>query len=90
MSRRKTKDATPRGVTPAEVCVAYKQAFSTPEGMIVIADLMRKFGFSRTTTFVPGETEQTFIHEGQRTVLVHVGRMLDADPSEFDQPKTEN
>ena len=76
-------------VTPAEVCMAYKQALATPEGHIVVADLMRRFGFSRITTYVPNEPERTILNEGQRTVLVHIGRMLDADPSEFTEPSVE-
>lgn len=88
--QRKSKAApVPAAVTPGEVCLAYKQTFSTPEGQIVAADLMRRYAFTRKTTFCPGEPEYTFFYEGQRSVLIHIGVQLDADPSAFDEPKVE-
>lgn len=72
-----------REVSQYDVIQAYKEFAATQEGQIVIADLMRRFGYSRQSTYSPGEAAQdvTF-REGQRVVLVHIGRMIDADPAE--------
>ncbi len=77
-------------VSPVDTCIAYKVMAATQEGQIVIADLMRRFGFSRGTTFVPGEPDMIAWREGQRTVVIHIGRMIDADPAAFeDQEQVE-
>ncbi len=77
-------------VSPVDTCIAYKVVAATQEGQIVIADLMRRFGFSRNTTYVPGDPDMTVWREGQRTVIIHIGRMIDADPASFeDQEQVE-
>lgn len=82
------------GVSQADVINAYKQAFATPEAQVVLGDLMRRFGFTRSSTFTPQtpfrkETrpEDTIYYEGQRSVLVHIGMMMDADPSTIIEPE---
>lgn len=68
----------------AQVCVSYKAVAATQEGQIVIRDLVRRFGYARGSTFHPDPA----IHarnEGQRTVLVYIGQMLDAQPSEIEE-----
>lgn len=81
--------AGPLSVSKVDVCVAYKTVFGSVEGQIVLADLMRRFSFTRTSTFVPGDTYSTVHNEGCRTVLIHIGRMLDADPAEMQEHTTE-
>ncbi len=77
-------------VSPVDTCIAYKVMAATQEGQIVIADLMRRFGFSRITTFAPGDPEMTAWREGGRVVVIHIGRMIDADPAAFeDQEQVE-
>ncbi len=77
-------------VSPVDTCIAYKVVAATQEGQIVIADLMRRFGFARFTTFVSGDPDRTTLNEGQRTVVIHIGRMIDADPASFeDQEQVE-
>ncbi len=71
-------------VSPVDTCIAYKVVAATQEGQIVIADLMRRFGFSRYTTFVPGDPDRSTLNEGQRTVVIHIGRQIDADPASFE------
>lgn len=72
-----------RVVGPADIMMAYKQVAALPEGQIVIDDLLRRFGFTRTSTYVHGDAIATTFREGQRTVLVHIGRMIEGDPAEF-------
>ena len=76
-------------VSQADICIAYKQVAATQEGQVVLADLTRKFGFTRFSTFVPGDPYHSQLNEGARTVVVHIGRMIAADPSDFEEPKTE-
>lgn len=71
-------------VTPVDTCIAYKVVAATQEGQIMIADLMRRFGFARHTTLVPGDPETTAFHEGGRVVIIHIGRQIDADPASFE------
>ncbi len=71
-------------VSPVDTCIAYKVVAGTQEGQIVIADLMRRFGFSRHTTFVSGDPNRSTLNEGQRTVIIHIGRQIDADPASFE------
>lgn len=79
----------PLHVSQVDVCVAYKEIFGTRAGQVVLADLMRRFSFTRISTLVPGDIHTTIHHEGSRTVLVHIGRMLDADPAEMQEHTTE-
>ncbi len=79
-----------QNVSPVDTCIAYKVVAATQEGQIMIADLMRRFGFARHTTHVPGDPERGTINEGSRLVLIHIGRQIDADPASFeDQNKVE-
>lgn len=82
--------------TRAEACVAHKKALTTPEGQIVVAYLMHKFGHTRAPMFCPSRgnlgvnltgtrTEDLIFAEGQRSVLIEIGVMLDADPAQFEQ-----
>lgn len=77
-------------VSPVDTCIAYKAVAMTQEGQIMVADLMRRFGFSRYSTHVPGDPELSRMNEGSRLVIVHIGRQIDADPAAFeDQEKVE-
>ncbi len=76
---------------------AYKQVFSTVEGQIVLADLLMAFGHNVHSSFVPASfssagtrTEDLIFTEGQRSVILHIGRRCDALPdSEDNQGKVE-
>lgn len=83
--------------TRAEACVAHKKALTTPEGQIVVAYLMHKFAHTRAPMWCPSRggigvnvtgtrTEDLIYAEGQRSVLIEIGLMLDADPAQFEQP----
>ena len=83
----------------AEACVAHKVALTTPEGQIVLAWLSHRFGHSRAPMFTPSRgalgmnvtgtrTEDLIFAEGQRSVLIEIGNMLDADPAQFENNET--
>ena len=78
----------PRVVSADEVLAAYKQVFSTPEGQIVLADLLKHFSYSRESTLkfpnplskqVPDPEGGIYYREGQRTVVMHIGIMMDGE-----------
>lgn len=73
-------------VTPAQVAQAYQDMAQSHSGRIVIADLMRRFGHTRAPMFRIGDTrpEDVVYREGQRSVLVHMGRLLDANIAEME------
>lgn len=81
-------DEMPAEVSPADIIMAYRQVAASEAGQVVLQDLIRKFGYSRSSTFqAAGDQEpyRTFIHEGQRSVMVHIGNMIDADPALVEQ-----
>jgi hypothetical protein len=75
----------PKEVTPGDVARAYHAVAQTEDGAIMIADLVRRFGFARRSTFVEGDSHATARNEGQRTVLQHIGFMQDVDPAAYEQ-----
>ncbi|MGD9724401.1 MAG: hypothetical protein AB7U76_24445 [Pirellulales bacterium] len=77
---------TAKEVQPHETVLAYQEAFASPAGRIVLAHLLARFGFTERSTFEPGDMHRTVLHEGQRSVLVHIGRMLAANPDTIEKP----
>lgn len=73
-----------KAVSPLDVCLAYKTAFGTQEGQIVLMDMVRRFGYTRDTT-LDRDPHIMASREGQRSVMVHIGRELDRDPMEFEE-----
>lgn len=64
-------------ITQEVLRAAYIDVFGGPSGQVVLADLLRRFGFVTRSAFAPGAPDLSAYQEGQRTVLIHVGRMLD-------------
>ena len=60
-----------------DIHAAYEAVFLCQEGEIVLADLVRHFGFATKSTLVPGDPSYSAYHEGQRTVMVHVMKILE-------------
>lgn len=92
--KRKIEQAGPAAVDivagPGDVALAYKVVFSTGEGRIVLADLMRHFGFTLSSTFDENHAKMA-LNEGTRTVLIHIGRRLETDPASVEATqKTEH
>lgn len=79
-------ELTPREVSPYDVCIAYKVTFATQEGQIVMMDLLRNFGYNRNTTFDANHGVMA-TKEGQRSVLIHMGRQLDMDPITLEETR---
>ncbi len=74
----------PKRMSRIDVSNAYKIVFSTEEGQIVLAHLASRFGFTRVSTYDPQAPDnQIYIREGQRTVLIEIGRQMDADANQL-------
>lgn len=73
----------------AAVAEAWQNLASTISGKTVIADMVRRFGYDRTSMY-DGDTNNLVFKEGQRSVMVHVGRMLSVDPSSLTETEVEN
>lgn len=67
-------------ISPAKLIEAYQLLAQTESGQIVINDLLRRFGYTRNTTFQENTATMAYC-EGQRSVVIYIGRMLDADPA---------
>ena len=53
----------------------YQYIFSTDEGKRGLSDLQRRCFFT-TSTFVPDNANETFVREGQRSVVLHIINMI--------------
>ena len=60
----------------------YKSVFGTPDGQIVLKDLMFTHYFFETT-HVPGDPHAIFLNEGQRSVINRIAFMIKVNPDEF-------
>ena len=58
-----------------EVARAYEQLSETAEFRLILEDLARYAGL-RTTSFVPGQSDQTAFNEGQRDLVFHLLEMV--------------
>ena len=61
-----------------EVARAYEQLSETAEFRLILEDLAR-YGGLRTTSFVPGQSDQTAFNEGQRDLVFHLLEMASLD-----------
>lgn len=53
----------------------YQHIFDTDEGKRVLSDLQRRCFFT-VSTFVPDNANETFVREGQRSVVLHIINMI--------------
>ena len=58
--------------------LAYRRTFNSEDGETVLSDLKTRFAFEQTT-FVQGDPHQTAFHEGQRSAILLIARMLAED-----------
>ena len=63
----------------ARLAQAYRTFFASADGQIVLGDLVRRFGFTTQSTFDPNNVEATILREGQRTVMIYIGRWQSDD-----------
>jgi len=76
-----------REVQPHELAMAFQECFSTPAGQIVLTYLVAKFGRTSATTFDENPQRMAY-NEGQRTVLVDIGKKLATKPADLETTTT--
>ena len=54
----------------------YRQLFNTDEGKVILRDLKLR-NHMLSSTFVPGDTNDTAFREGQRSVVLTILRMME-------------
>lgn len=59
---------------------AYLAVFSSPEGQLVLQDLMTRHGFINAH---PVETNEMFLKEGERTVVLRILQILQTNPQQI-------
>ncbi len=79
---------TVRRPSQEEIAAAYQRLLTTADGMTILADIAARFGYQNRTLFVP-DPYRTAFNEGQRSVAVHIGRMLSAAGAEEDARRGE-
>lgn len=91
MARKKNQPQQDDHKSPINIALAWKMVAQMPEGQVVLQDLISKFGFTRTSMYAPGQfnANDLIFREGQRSVLLHVGRMIDADPAQLENANKE-
>lgn len=62
---------------------AYQRVFESPEGKLVLRDLMKGCHFYETT--FTGDAIETAYREGERSVVLRIIRTLKLDPREIDK-----
>lgn len=73
-----------REIDADTLLAAYANTFSSEDGQIVLADMLRRFGFAHRSTF-SGDTHRMAANEGQRSVMIHIGRMLEQQPPDHQE-----
>ena len=59
----------------AQLIKDYNFVFSSDEGKKVLDDLKRRC-FYTSSTFVPDNANETFVREGQRSVVLHINNFI--------------
>ncbi len=60
----------------------YKTVFDSPDGQMVLADLI-KFTNAHEQSFVPGAADETAFHEGMRRVITRIEKLTNMTPKEI-------
>jgi hypothetical protein len=60
----------------------YRFTFGTPEGQVVLRDLMRFCGV-RQNSYVPGDPTTTAFNEGKRRVAIRIGAIMNLSDAEL-------
>ena len=60
----------------------YKNVFNSPDGEMVLADLI-KFANAHDQSYTPGDPTQTAFNEGMRRVVTRIEKFVDMTPKEM-------
>lgn len=89
MTRKRVVPPGPAQPDPTNVVEAYRIVAGTPEGQIMLRDLIRRFAFGTRSAIVPGDPCMSAWKEGQRSVMVHMNRMIDGQAGELEGTTSE-
>jgi hypothetical protein len=73
-------------VSRSNAAAAVQRLAETEDGQVFIAYLVAKYGYTRNSTAQGPHTLE--MNEGQRTVMVDIGVLLDADPLKLKDMET--
>ena len=76
-----------RNITPGDLSRIYKSFAMSEDGQVILADLMRRFAYvnKSTSTVANYDPNQMLVLEGQRSVVVYIGHMIETDPNQLDE-----
>ena len=92
MGKKAPEAATPEEIVDIgrnELIAAVQEVFQSPPGQIVLGWMSAKFGFIRSTTYVPGDPYGSAVNEGMRWVCVEIVKLLESDPGDGNLNKVE-
>ena len=69
-----------------QMILNYRATFGTPQGERVLADLVKQC-HGDTLAYVDGNPNGSAFEEGKRFVLLHIQRLMAADPNDPDLRK---
>lgn len=84
MARKRIVPPGPAQPDPVNVSEAYRIVAATPEGQIMLRDMVRRFAYGSRSNIVPGDPYMSAWKEGQRSVMVHLSRMIDGEAGELE------
>ena len=68
-----------------QLVMDYQGTFGTPEGKRVLKDLETQC-YANALTFVPGSPDGTAFNEGKRYAILHIQRLVAANPNTMGEP----
>lgn len=71
-----------REATRADAAIALQKLAQTEEGQIFLSYLVHRFGYTRRSTWTEPHPQ---LAEGQRTVAIEIGILMEADPVQLKQ-----
>lgn len=79
-----------QALTIDRIVAAYQTVASTDEGRIMLADLEARFGFTTRSMFDRDDMTglRLAFREGSRSVLAHMGRMIETAPDGAERAET--
>lgn len=89
MTRKRIVPPGPVQPDPVNIAEAYRIVASLPEGQLMLRDMIRRFAYASRSTFVPGDPGWTAWKEGQRSVMVHLSRMIDGEAGDLEGTTSE-
>ena len=82
------EDLTPLVISLRDVAETWRRLSATEDGRIVIGWMISKFGFTRRSTY-DKDPVRMGVNEGQRSVVMEIGKLLEIDLEQLDANEAE-